>query len=338
MVRASSWWSGIGSGIEVGRRSAPFFSNPIPAPLWHPRRVSDTPFLLLFPGQATEAVGMSAGWTGNPAWIATLEAAEAHVGHPLRRWMAEGPLDVLQAQRHAPFAVLSHSVGLFRAHRAAGMPLPAAATGHSMGFFSALVAAGVVPLEAALDLILATEDEADRRFEPGSMGMAFAIGLREAELRRRAEAFPGLEVSNVNGTAQGTVSGLRTDLEAFVASVRPDCLKAGLLPVRHPLHCGLMAPLLPFVKDRLAGVLPADPAFPLLSPLDGRTISDGFEAWEEAIVSIAATIHWPLVVGALRGFGDRAFECGHGRQLAGLTGWMDRGFPVESLQAPRSWA
>ena len=281
---------------------------------------------------------MSTGWTEEPAWIATLAAAEAHTGYPLRTWMAEGPLEALQAQRHAPCAVLSHSVGLFRAHRAAGMPLPVAATGHSMGFFSALVAAEVVPLEAGLDLIAATEDEADRRFGPGTMGMAFAIGIREAELRRRVEAFPDLELSNVNGTAQGTVSGPRAALEAFVAAVKPDCLKAGLLPVQHPLHCGLMAPLLPFVKDRLGHVHPKDPAFPLLSPLDGRRIEDGFEAWEEAIVSISATIHWPLVVAGMKPLADHAFECGHGRQLAGLTGWLDRGLKVESLQASRSWA
>ncbi len=281
---------------------------------------------------------MSGAWPRDPAWTEVLEAAERHTGYPLRRWMVEGPLEVLRAQRHAPCAVLAHSVGLYRAHRAAGMPLPAVATGHSMGFFSALVAAEVVPLEAGLDLIAATEEEADRRFGAGTMGMAFTIGLREEEVRRRLEAFPELEISNVNGTAQGTVSGPRAALEAFVASVRPDCMKADLLPVRHPLHCGLMAPLLPHVKDRLSAILPRDPAFPLLSPLDGRTIEGGFEAWEEAVVSISAAIHWPQVVAAFRAWTDRGFECGHGRQLAGLTGWLDRGFRVESLQSPRSWA
>jgi [acyl-carrier-protein] S-malonyltransferase len=280
---------------------------------------------------------MSSVWTEDPAWVATLAAAEAYTGYPLRTWMAEGPLEVLRGQRHAPCAVLAHSVGLFRAHRAAGMPLPAAATGHSMGFFSALVAAEVVPLEGALDLIAATEDEGERRFGSGTMGMAFAIGLKEAELRKRLENFPELELSNVNGTAQGTVSGPIPALEAFVAAVKPDCMKADLLPVRHPLHCGLMAPLLPFVKDRLAHVAPRDPAFPLVSPLDGRDIRDGFEAWEEAIVSISATIHWPLTVAGLRPFADRAFECGFGRQLAGLTGWLARDLKVESLQAPRNW-
>jgi [acyl-carrier-protein] S-malonyltransferase len=290
--------------------------------------------ILLFPGQATEAVGMSTGWTDHPLWNATLLEAEAHSGYALRTWMAEGPVEALKAQRHAPCAVLAHSVALYRCQRAAGMVLPAVATGHSMGFFSALVAADVVPLAAALDLLRATEDEAERRFGDGTMGMAFVIGLKEADVRARLAGREDLLLSNVNGTAQVTVSGPREALAAFVAAVRPEVMKADLLPVRLPLHCDHMAPLLPYIKARLEAWLPRDPAFPLVSPMDGRRIDDGFEAWEEAIVSVASTIHWPQALAGLRAVApDGALaECGHGTQLANLTRWLDRSAQVASLQ------
>ncbi|MFN8010362.1 MAG: acyltransferase domain-containing protein [Holophagaceae bacterium] len=294
--------------------------------------------VLLFPGQATEQPGMSGGWEADPAWRAALEAAEARTGLPLRDLMAHGPAEALRAQRVAPIAVLAHAVGLYRAHRAAGMALPAGASGHSMGFFSALVAAGVVPLEAALDLILATEDAADARFVPGSMGMAFVIGLREGDVASALAAHPGLRLSNLNGQAQFTVSGDLPSLEAFLASVGAGALKAGLLPVRHPLHCDLMAPLLPSVQEALRSWKPRDPEFPLVSPLDGRRLDDGFEAWEEAIVSVAAPIRWPAAVRGLRSLGEAFFECGHGAQLQNLTRWADRSLIVASLQEPRSWA
>jgi len=294
--------------------------------------------ILLFPGQATEQPGMSRGWEADAAWSEVLVAAEAHTGHPLRRLMAEGPAGALKAQRVAPCAVLAHSVGLFRAHRAAGMPLPVGASGHSMGFFSAVVSAGVVPLEAALDLINATEDASEARFGPGTMGMAFVIGLREAEVRGLLDALPELRLSNVNGQAQFTVSGPLPGLEAFVAAAAPSALKAGLLPVRHPLHSEHMAPLLPRIKDALEVWTPAAPAFPLVSPLDGRRIQDGFEAWEEAIVSVASTIHWPHAVHGLRELGRDFLECGFGPQLLNLTRWVDRGISVENLSVPRTWA
>lgn len=296
--------------------------------------MTDAPSTLLFPGQGTEAVGMSAPWATNGVWNATLEAAERHSGHPLRKLMAEGPLEALRFQRHAPCAVLSHSVALYRAHRAAGMPLPAAATGHSMGFFSAVVAAGVAPLEAALDLLTAVEDESEARFGTGSMGMAFAIGLGEGEVQAALARHPELALSNRNGRAQFTVSGPRTALEAFVEEIRPSALKCGLLPVQLPLHGPHMVPLVPAVTRRLGSVAPGDPAFPLLSHFDGRLLRTGREIWDEALASPALPVDWPRVVAALKGLGAPLAECGSGTQLAGLTRWADRDLAVRSLQDP----
>ena len=66
-------------------------------------------------------------------------------------------------------------------------------------------------------------------------------------------------------------------------------------------------------------------------------LDGGFEAWEETIVSIASAVNWPLAVKGLKGLGADFFECGFGSQLKNLTGWIDRGLKVESLQTPRVW-
>lgn len=291
------------------------------------------PRVLLFPGQGTEAVGMSRGWEDRAAWDETLAAAEAHSGHPLRRLMREGPLEELRRQRHAPCAVLAHSVGIYRTWRAAGLALPVAATGHSMGFYSALVAAGVVPLEAALDLLAAVEDLSEAAFGAGTMGMAYLIGIAEGGLREALLSRPGLVLSNRNGQAQFTVSGPVDQLEELVATLGPAVLKAGLLPVQHPLHGPHMAALLPGVTRRLGQVQPAEPAFPLLSHFDGRRLVTGTAAWDEGLASVALPVDWLAVVGALRKLGAPLAECGHGSQLAGLTRWADRHLAVASLQA-----
>ncbi len=291
-------------------------------------------FALLFPGQGTEAPGMAADWADSPAWTEVLETAEARRGYPLRRWMSEGPAEALKAPRHAPYAVVAHSVGLFRARRALGMPLPAAATGHSLGFYAAAVAAGVVPLEAALDLVDAVEDLCEARFGVGTHGMAFFIGLSEGELRAALLAHPELVLSNLNGKAQFTVSGPREGLERLLEVLGPQALKAGLLPVQHPLHGLHMAPLMPEVVRRLAAWRPRDPDFPLVSHTDGRVLRTGAEAWDEALVSVSLPVCWPTALGALKRLSARAFECGYGQQLASLTRWADREFPVASLQDP----
>ena len=290
-------------------------------------------FTLLFPGQGTEAVGMSAGWDAHAPWRETLAEVEARVGAPLRRLMAEGPLEALRAQRHAPYAVLAHSVGLYRAHRAQGLPLPVAATGHSMGFYSALVASGVVPLAAAVDLITAVEDLSEAAFGDGTMGMAYLIGVPELDLREALTDAPELVLSNRNGKASFTVSGRVAALEALVARFAPTVLKAGLLPVRHPLHGPHMAPLLPAIVRRLGHVRPAAPAFPLVSHFDGRLMTDEAAAWDEGLASVALPVDWLQVVRRLQALGAPLAECGHGSQLSGLTRWADRGLRVASLQA-----
>jgi len=291
-----------------------------------------TPSILLFPGQGTEAVGMSAGWEAQDAWADTLRAAEAHTGYPLRRLMAEGPLEDLRFQRHAPCAVLAHSVGLFRAWRAAGLPLPKAATGHSMGFYSALVAAEVVPLEAALDLLSAVEDTSEAAFRAQPMGMAFVIGVAELEVRQALLAYPGLVLSNRNGQAQFTVSGPVEELTALVDALRPAAFKVGLLPVKHPLHGPHMAALLPAVVRRMAPVRPSTPAFPLISHFDGRLLATGEEAWDDGLASVALPVDWLTVVARLKALGAPLAECGHGSQLTGLTRWAERSLQVTSLQ------
>jgi len=277
---------------------------------------------------------MGTGWETSHAWVETLQSAEARRQYALRQWMSEGPPELLKAQRHAPYAVVAHSVGIYRAHREKGMPLPALAAGHSLGFYAALVAAGVVPLEAAFDIIDAVEDLCEAHFGIGTHGMAFFIGLSEAELREALLAFPGLVLSNLNGKAQFTVSGPREGLDRLLERLGPQALKSGLLPVQHPLHGLHMAPLMPELKSRLSHWKPREPDFPLVSHADGRVLVTAAEVWEEAQVSVSLPVSWLPVLQALKRLSDRAFECGHGQQLANLTRWADRDYGVASLQDP----
>jgi len=298
-----------------------------------PRSLLDSASILLFPGQGTEAVGMSRGWETQGAWADTVRSAEIHTGYPLRRLMAEGSAEELRFQRHAPCAVLAHSVGVFRAWREGGLPLPVAAAGHSMGFYSALVAAGVVPIETALDLLSAVEDASEAAFADQAMGMAFIIGVPELEVREALLAHPALVLTNRNGQAQFTVSGPVEALEPLVAALRPRAFKTGLLPVRHPLHGPHMTALLPAISRQMAKARPAVPAFPLISHFDGRLLTDGPEAWDEGLASVALPVDWLAVVARLRLLGAPLAECGYGTQLAGLTRWAERSFLVASLQA-----
>lgn len=119
-----------------------------------------------------------------------------------------------------------------------------------------------------------------------------------------------------------------------MAALEPSALKAGLLPVQHPLHGPHMAALLPALSRRLAGVVPRAPLFPLISHFDGRLLGAGAPAWDEGLASIALPVDWLAVVARLQALGAPLAECGHGCQLAGLTRWAQRTLRVDSLQTP----
>jgi len=145
---------------------------------------------------------------------------------------------------------------------------------------------------------------------------------------------PELVLSNRNGQAQFTVSGPLDKLESLVATLQPMAFKAGLLPVRHPLHGPHMVALLPAISRRMGAASLTAPAFPLISHFDGRMLSTGPAAWDEGLASVALPVDWLAVVARLRVQGSPLAECGYGTQLAGLTRWAERSFLVTSLQAP----
>ena len=191
-----------------------------------------------------------------------------------------------------------------------------------------------MPLRIALDLFSAVEDTCEAAFRDRPMGMAFVIGVTELEVRQALLAHPALALSNRNGQAQFTISGPVEELRSLVATLRPSALKAGLLPVQHPLHGPHMAGLVPAIARRMVAVVPGAPTFPLISHFDGRLLVTGTEAWDEGLASVILPVDWLAVVARLRDLGRPLAECGHGSQLAGLTRWAERDLQVASLQAP----
>ena len=104
----------------------------------------------LFPGQGSQAVGMGVALAeAEPAARAVLQDADAALGFPLSKLMAEGPEETLKLTDHTQPAILTHSVMVVRAwaHR---LPKPDFAAGHSLGEYSALVALGALGFQDAV--------------------------------------------------------------------------------------------------------------------------------------------------------------------------------------------
>ena len=105
------------------------------------------PTAYIFPGQGSQAVGMGQALSeAYPVVRETFAAADAILGFSLTDLCFNGPPEQLTDTVNAQPAILSASIGAWRAlHQACpDLPQPCCLAGHSLGEYSALVAAGLV--------------------------------------------------------------------------------------------------------------------------------------------------------------------------------------------------
>src|SRR5215831_7877529 len=112
------------------------------------------PLAFVFPGQASQSIGMmSALAKTSPVIEATFAAASRVLGYDLWQRCQEGPAELLNATECTQPAMLTAGVATFRLWRERGGAMPMMMAGHSLGEFSALVAADYLDFETAVDLV-----------------------------------------------------------------------------------------------------------------------------------------------------------------------------------------
>ena len=111
---------------------------------------------------------------------------------------------------------------------------PAAVVGHSVGEFVALTIAGVLSLEDAL-LLIANRGKLMQSLPTGEGGMA-AILAEESIVKEYLKDAKQVNIAAVNSPTALTISGNKDEIDAIVAKVKEDGLKAVSLVVSHAFH------------------------------------------------------------------------------------------------------
>ena len=94
----------------------------------------------VFPGQGSQSVGMLNGFSGNAVVEDYVRRADAALGFPISKLIAEGPAEELGLTVNTQPALLTASVAFYEAWLAAGGMKPEVMAGHSLGEYSALTA------------------------------------------------------------------------------------------------------------------------------------------------------------------------------------------------------
>lgn len=297
----------------------------------------------VFPGQGSQYVGMGAALLErSAAAAAVMDRADAALGFPLSRLIAEGPAEELDLTINAQPAILATSVAFLEAMRddarAAGVALdPRAVAGHSAGQYAAAVAADAIDFETALELVRERGRIMQERGIEGGMGAV--IGLSDEQVHEivdQAREHGEIGVANANAPGQIVLSGVIPALAfALEMSKTLGARKAVQLTVSVASHSPLMRRARDEFSQILARIPFREPRVPMLGNVHATVISTADGLRRELSDHLVHGVQWTDTVRRMAADGVTDFiEIGPGRVLSGLIKRIVPGAATHALDAP----
>lgn len=282
---------------------------------------------MIFPGQASQAVGMAKDLSeAGGAGAEFLASVNETLGDDLTSVMFDGPGEVLTETRNAQPAILAHSVAVALALREKEI-FPSMVAGHSLGEFSAAVAAGALAPTDGLrivrqrgELMFAAGQEV-----PGTMAAVMGLsGSQVSDVCQKVSEKAGVVVlANHNSDAQVAISG---EVDA-VASAGEALKEAGArrvipLNVSGAFHSPLLDGAALKFTEFLDSIEVADAEVPLVANVSGQEVTAGPDLKTGFCKQLTSPVLWHDIMGKMAGgtsVPPVILEVGPGKVLSNLA-------------------
>lgn len=203
---------------------------------------------------------------------------------------------------------------------------PAAVAGHSIGEYAACVTAGVLTLHDAAALVAAraTACEAlDLRDGSGSAaaGGMLAVAGDESVIREYVARRDDVWLAVHNAPGRIVIAGLRLALEQAREELEQLGCRCVDVPVSHPFHSALMAPVAARIEEAARGIVARRPVVPMTSNVSGLWAADDMTSPDYWSRHLLSTVQWAADVDTLLQWRpDVLVEIGPGTVLTKLLG------------------
>ncbi len=277
----------------------------------------------LFPGQASQAVGMQAHLNDYPEAVDFLDKSYEFSGlRELSDIISDGPAGKLTKTNYAQPAITMVSIATLRILQVAGIQ-PEGTAGHSLGEYSALVAAGVLMPETAVRLTRIRGELMQKCADmyPGGMQAILGMDLEKVtEIVNQASSKGPVGVANMNSKGQVVISGAKVPLE-YAGQLCKDAGAKRVIPLK--VSGAWHSPLMDDAARGLEGPVKEaaffDPGIALVANVTANYISGVEESRELLIKQVTSPVLWADSMKLMieNGF-DTFVEVGPGRVLQGL--------------------
>jgi [acyl-carrier-protein] S-malonyltransferase len=274
----------------------------------------------LFPGQGSQAVGMTKElFEHNDSARALLERA-FQVLPGLDHLMFEGPEDALKLTENAQPALVAAGVACYRAWRAATNLTPDYAAGHSLGEFAALVAARALEFDDALRLVRARGHYMQQAVPVGEGAMAAVLKVSLEMIQEVIATIEGAEIANLNTPEQTVISGTTAGVQTASDALKAKGARVIALQVSAPFHSSMMQPARARLEKDLAATDFHDFYFPVVANVTAEPNTDATQLPTLLSKQVTSSVRWVESVQQLWNLGAREFiEFGPGAVLTGMV-------------------
>lgn len=283
---------------------------------------SDPTLALVFPGQGSQQVGMTADIArSSPAARLILDAADQVLDMDLAALCVEGPPEKLTKTANAQPAILVTSLAVLAAAMESRVieKKPHALAGHSLGEFTALVAAGSLEFEDALELVRLR----GRLMATAGQGlggtMAAIVGL-EADVVEELCALSGAEPCNYNSLTQVVVGGSVEAVEKACTLAKERGGRGLPLNVSGAFHTSMMRAAATDFSEVLRSTPIAGPQIPVIGNVTAKELTRSDDVLADLSLQMTKPVLWYQTLEHMRRQGVRIFmEIGPGKALTAIT-------------------
>lgn len=282
--------------------------------------------VLLFPGQASQYVGMGKDLYEASSEVRRLyELAGSAIGENIAELSFNGPSEQLRRTRFTQPAILLHSLALLVVLKEQGQALAFDfAAGHSLGEYGALAACGAMTFDDAIRAVVrraALMEEACVQ-NPGTMAALMGLTSEQVDdVCAEAQSAGVVVPANYNSDSQIVVSGSLAGVEKAVAVAKDKGAKrAILLEVGGAFHSPLMESARAGLEAFLADLTIHTVNRPVVANVTAEPETEAARIRSLLVEQITAPVRWSQTMDYLNGAGvTRTIEVGPGKVLSGLA-------------------